>query len=82
MWSILTILSLFAGTVMASSETASGSMGSVSSASMEENSMETPSLAGWNHWHGRDLAFVQGKWLGEQGASYEFLIQANWIFPR
>ncbi|KAL7985167.1 hypothetical protein Chor_003737 [Crotalus horridus] len=55
LWSILTILSLFAGTVMASSETALGSMGSVSSASMEENSMETPSLAVWNHWHGENM---------------------------
>lgn len=83
MWSTLTILSLFAGTVMASPQTlraASGSLGSVSSASMEKNNMETPSLAAWNHRNGRDLALFQGKWLGEEGASFEFLIQVNWIF--
>lgn len=83
MWGTLTILSLFAGIVMASSQTlraASGSLASASSASMEKKNMETPSLAAWNHQNGRDLAFFEGKWLGKEGASFEFLIQVNWIF--
>ncbi|KAM6457471.1 artemin isoform 1-T1 [Liasis olivaceus] len=68
LWSTITLLSLFAGAVMASSETwyhnqtlgaASGSMGSASSASVEENSMETPSLAVWNHWHGENMTIQE-----------------------
>uniref|UniRef100_A0A2D4IGG5 TGF-beta family profile domain-containing protein n=1 Tax=Micrurus lemniscatus lemniscatus TaxID=129467 RepID=A0A2D4IGG5_MICLE len=58
LWGTLTILSLFAGIVMANSETlraASGSLGSVNSASMEKNSMETPFLATWNHQHGKNV---------------------------
>ncbi|XP_026521511.1 artemin [Notechis scutatus] len=59
LWGTLTILSLFAEIVMANSETlraASGSLGSVNSASMENNSMETPFLATWNHQHGKNVA--------------------------
>ncbi|XP_063153851.1 artemin [Candoia aspera] len=68
LWGTITLLSLFAGAVMASSETwyhnqtlgaASGSMSSASSASMEENSMETPSLAVWNHWHGENMTIQE-----------------------
>ncbi|XP_034270773.1 artemin [Pantherophis guttatus] len=58
LWSTLTILSLFAGTVMASPQTlraASGSLGSASSASMEKNNMETPSLAALNHQNGKNI---------------------------
>ncbi|XP_058033611.1 artemin [Ahaetulla prasina] len=58
LWGTLTILSLFAGTIMASPETlgsASGSLVSASSVSMEKNSMETPSLAAWNHRKGKNI---------------------------
>ncbi|XP_070604953.1 artemin [Erythrolamprus reginae] len=58
LWGTLTILSLFAGIVMANSETlraTSGSLGSAGSSSVKKNSMETPSLAAWNHRNGKNM---------------------------
>ncbi|XP_061486410.1 artemin [Rhineura floridana] len=65
LWGTITLLSLFAGAVMATSQTwhhnqtlgadSDGSMGTASPPHEEENSREAPSLAAWSHWHGENM---------------------------
>ncbi|KAH0624288.1 hypothetical protein JD844_007985, partial [Phrynosoma platyrhinos] len=65
LWGTLTLLSLFAGTVMATHQTwhhnqklgaTSGGMGTANSVSMEENSQGAPSLGTRSNWHGEAMA--------------------------
>ncbi|XP_077784933.1 artemin isoform X1 [Podarcis muralis] len=65
LWGAITLLSLFAGAVMATPQTwhnnqtlgaaSDGSMGTASPASLEENSREASSLGTWSHWHGGNV---------------------------
>ncbi|XP_034980270.2 artemin [Zootoca vivipara] len=65
LWGTITLLSLFAGAVMATPQTwhnnqtlgaaPDGSMGTASSAPLEENSREASSLGTWSHWHGGNV---------------------------
>ncbi|XP_044306758.1 artemin isoform X2 [Varanus komodoensis] len=64
LWGTITLLSLFAGAVMASPETwhhnqtlgeASGSSGTASPATVDESSREAPSGVAWRHWQGENV---------------------------
>ncbi|XP_020638895.3 artemin isoform X1 [Pogona vitticeps] len=63
-WNAITLLSLFAGAVMATPQTwhhnqtlgsTSGSLGTASPAPVEENSREAPSQSAWSYWLGENV---------------------------
>uniref|UniRef100_A0A8D0DY45 Artemin n=1 Tax=Salvator merianae TaxID=96440 RepID=A0A8D0DY45_SALMN len=65
-WGAITLMSLFAGAVMASPHqnqtmraASDGNLGTASPASMEDNSRETSSLPVWSHRHGENVT-LQG----------------------
>nr|XP_016848708.1 PREDICTED: artemin isoform X2 [Anolis carolinensis] len=73
LWSTLTLLSLFAGAIMATPQTwhhnqtlgaTSESMGTVSPAPMEEKSREALYLDAWSNWHGENVT-IQGSSASE-----------------
>ncbi|XP_060629325.2 artemin isoform X1 [Anolis sagrei] len=73
LWSTLTLLSLFAGTIMATPQTwhhnqtlgaISEGMGIASPAPMEEKDREALSLGAWSNWHGENVT-IQGSSASE-----------------